>query len=135
LRKKEVISLLQIYAKQESTSISTYQMTRVNNNLKVCHKCSSVSSFKGIIQQCDILMDKDCWFSLQGLKMARACTSSDNVKLVVCDIATNASSLLRFLASQSTWGMQFRYWVATTCAYLTGYIWCLDQTTTNCPIG
>jgi hypothetical protein len=30
--------------------------------------------------------------------MARACTSSDDVKPIVCDAISNASSLLRFLA-------------------------------------
>lgn len=63
-KKKKVISLLQIYAKQESTSTSTYQMTGISNNFKICHKCCNASSFKGIVWQCGILMDKDCWFCL-----------------------------------------------------------------------
>jgi hypothetical protein len=43
--------------------------------------------------------------------MAKACTSSDDVELIVCDATTNASSLLRFLANQFAKVMQFRSWV------------------------
>jgi len=85
-------------------------MMGVSNNLKVCHKCCNVASFRGIIWQCDILMDKDTLFSLQGQDMARTCTSSDSIELVVCDDVINLANLLLPMTLphlQTTWALLF----------------------------
>jgi hypothetical protein len=76
-------------------------MMGVNDNLNVCHKCCSVSSFKGIVKKGNILMDNDCSFFLQNpvTWLVHAPHQMVYNSVEICDAIANANSLLRFFVA------------------------------------